>query len=178
MSPEPVCETLRLEPSPDAEFIGKLADLIRKMVVKEGWAFGCISESMNDDIFEISAEEMGGPDVMMPLVLHQASLAMKEAYGAPAAMAYRADPIAMCAAIPDPQEPTASLVTWALFAHYVLEERVLAHQKEQPGSSMTSLGPWQRDWDAALNEKTLHMLPPVAQPSASAPTLVRNDGKA
>lgn len=145
---------------PDAHFLPRLSALVQAMIEQEGWVFGC-------ETSVIPPADIAAPDRLLPLVLHRSSSWMRESMGHEAPMDYRLhlDPLPgrevppICSAVPEPNRPTASLVTWALFIRQALGDWVEQHAELAARREPVPLDSWYQDWVNDLDSGRVELLP-------------------
>lgn len=99
-----------------ADFNERLSGVIRAAMEHHGWRFTA-------DGHGFTSEEMAAPDGMLSMWLHRAQEWMCQTISPlPAPMAYQHNGNSLCAAIPSPDRPSASLAVWALHIHFAMDE--------------------------------------------------------
>ena len=98
------------------DFVDRLSAVVRAAMDHDGWRFSC-------EKAEFTSEEVSAPDGLLPVWIHQAQEWMlKTVSSVPAHMVYQRQGNALCAAVPAPEGPSASLAMWALHIHFAMDE--------------------------------------------------------
>ena len=72
---------------------------------------------------DFTSEETAAPDGLLPIWLHRAQEWMLQTLSPiPAPMDYQFFGGSLCAVVPSPDRPSASLTVWALHIHFAMEE--------------------------------------------------------
>lgn len=156
MIPHPTSDVFQIVQTPDPQFLAKMSRVLERVVQNEGWMFSVISDG---ELYDLRSEEVCHPEAFLPILLMQASQWMKQALGATAPMAFRVKDGTYCAAVPEPPPAGGSLALWLLFAHYTLEEWVKRHPAHVSKGEPIPLDAWVKDWEAALAQHTVLLLP-------------------
>lgn len=157
---------------PDPDFVPQISRLVEALIKQEGWIFGC-------DTMVFDPSDVAAPDRLLPLVMHRASMWMNEATGQRAALDYRLtlEPFPgreyppLCAAVPELNQPTASLVTWMLYIHHALSEWVDHHPQLVAAREAVPLDKWYGDFLQQVDDFTIQLLPSHPRQAPELPSM-------
>lgn len=136
--------------------VAKLSKLVQASVAAEGWKFSC-------DGVELSAEEVGGQQWLLSMILWRAMDWMEEGFGERPRLGFRIDPQNLCGAGAEHVGPTAPLAMWSMFVHFTLENEVKRHDPKL--GDVVALDDWYARWREAMVERRVPLLPPASQPA-------------
>lgn len=142
-------------------FASNMSSLVASMIDKEGWYFSCGDESMPEEAV-LNTDEVASPDGMLPLVLRQSALLMRQAFGRMPPMRWVEHGGSLCLFQPDDEQAdSASLAIWALFCHAALESLVSAKPELAMAGEPVSMTAWRQAFLADIHRGELR---PVAAP--------------
>jgi hypothetical protein len=145
----------------DPEITAKLSSLVQAAATDAGWLFSC-------DGVVLTAEELGGQQWLLSVILWRAMDWMEEAFGERPGLAFRVDPKNICGASAEPVAKTAPLALWAMFVHFTLDNEV---RRISPKSGeAVPLDNWYSNWREAILGLRVNLLPSIEAP-ATAPAV-------
>lgn len=149
-----------------SDFATHLGRALRLALDKSAWRF-CFESSGEEFI----SADVTDPDGLLPLWLHRAQgLMAKSLDGKAGAMDFRQDGGALCGAVPDPQQPSASLAVWACYVHFAIEDWHKQHPAYVAENRPVPVDGLYQEWRALVLSRKIPLLPALAPPSVLAPT--------
>lgn len=133
---------------PQPEFVEKTSHFLTKAINRAQWQLRC------EDV-ELETSEVANKDGLLPLIMWVAGQNLEKVWG-PQELVFRCDPNALCGVVPELTRPVLPASVWLHAIHYEVETAAT----NADVSSVVNA--WFSQWNEALSQKTILLLPPKA----------------